>query len=135
MVAKNYLQAMLSRRTAFKEDYGKIADKVIAETKKLQLLFTNIKNESEDPFEAILMLSEVIRCDKEMIVLELHKIVSKYHDITEDHILRLLSLRGDISRADAKDIGHIEQQTVGYTSSIFATLVFPRLGNLNIPFK
>lgn len=132
MVVKNYLQAMLSRRTKFKEELNKVANKIEGEAKKLQELFETVDN---DPFEAIFMLAEVIRSDKDMISLELHKLIERYPDITEEHILRLFYVRGDISKEEAKDYRDIKPPN-DYTnaSSIFKTLLFPKL-NLNIPFK
>ncbi|KAJ8947090.1 hypothetical protein NQ318_002448 [Aromia moschata] len=100
MVAKRYLTAMLSKRTSFKtyEECTKAANKVLKETERLSQLFANLSKdlEGDDPFEAIILLSEVLKSNDDMLSFELHRIVEKYPDISEDHLLRLLSLRGDL---------------------------------------
>lgn len=60
---------------------------------------------SEDsPLESIKVLSEVVRSeDAEMLSLDLLLVTEKYPDITEDHLGRLLSLRGDITRQDIRE--------------------------------
>jgi len=137
-VAKRYLTMMLSKKVSFKtyEDCNKAANKIVKEVDRLNNLFSSISRNSdqsdEDPFEVILMLSEVVKSDDDMISFELHRVVEKYPDISEDHLLRLLSLRGDLSRSDIKDkVAHVDRPKVSHRSSIFKALVFPKLINLN----
>lgn len=139
-VAKRYLTAMLSRRVSFKtfEDCCKAASKIVKEVDRLNNLFNNISRgndikDDEDEFEVIVLLSEVIKSDDDMISFELHRVVEKYPDILEDHLLRLLSLRGDLSRSDIKDkVAHVDRPKVSHRSSIFKSLVFPKMViNLN----
>lgn len=139
MVAKRYLTAMLSKRTSFKtyEECTKAASKAMKEIVRLSQLFNNLSKDlnEEDPFEAVTMLAEVLKSDDDMLSFELHRVVEKYPDIAEDHLLRLLSLRGDLSKADIKDkVLHIDKPKVLHKSSIFKTLVFPKLVNLNLNF-
>lgn len=139
MVAKRYLTAMLSKRTSFKtyEECTKAASKAMKEIERLSQLFNNLSKDldEDDPFEAITMLAEVLKSDDDMLSFELHRVVEKYPDIAEDHLLRLLSLRGDLSKADIKDkVLHIDKPKVLHKSSIFKTLVFPKLVNINLNF-
>ncbi|KAF7283805.1 hypothetical protein GWI33_022845 [Rhynchophorus ferrugineus] len=141
MVAKRYLIAMLSKKVSFKisEDYTAAANKIVKESNRLNNLFDilsrSLNKEDEDPFEAILMLSEVVKSDEDMLSFELHRVVEKYPDITEDHLYRLLSLRGDLSRSDIKDkVAHVDRPKVSHKSSIFKSLVFPKLVNINLNF-
>lgn len=139
MVAKRYLTAMLSKRTSFKtyEECTKAASKTIKEIDRLSQLFSNLNKDLDEdsPFEAITMLAEVLKSDDDMLSFDLHRVVEKYPDITEDHLLRLLSLRGDLSKADVKDkVLHIDKPKVLHKSSIFKTLVFPKLVNINLNF-
>ncbi|KAJ8914761.1 hypothetical protein NQ315_013264 [Exocentrus adspersus] len=139
MVAKRYLIALLSKRTSFKtyEECTKAANKALKEAERLSQLFNNLSKEldGDDPFEAVTMLAEVLKSDDDMLSFELHRVVEKYPDITEEHLLRLLSLRGDLSRADIKDkVLHIDKPKVLHKSSIFKTLVFPKLVNINLNF-
>lgn len=139
-VARRYLTAMLSRRTSFKtfDDCIKAAGKIGKEVERLNNLFNNLSRsgniqDEDEEFEAIVMLSEVVKSDDDMISFELHRVLEKYPDITEDHLLRLLSLRGDLSRSDIKDkVAHVDRPKVSHRSSIFKSLVFPKtVINLN----
>ncbi|KAL1508945.1 hypothetical protein ABEB36_003759 [Hypothenemus hampei] len=138
-VARKYLTAMLSKRTTFKtfEECTKAASKIVKEVDRLTNLFSNLfrspDEKEEDEFEAIIMLSEVLRSDDDMMSFELHRVAEKYPDISEDHLLRLLNLRGDLSRSNAKDkVTHVDRPKVSHRSSIFKSLVFPKaVINLN----
>lgn len=137
-VAKRYLTAVLSKKVSFKtyEECCKAANKIVREVDRLNNLFNTISRNSDqsedDPFEAIIMLSEVVKSDDDMLSFDLHRVVEKYPDITEDHLLRLLSLRGDLARSDIKDkVSHVDRPKVSHRSSIFKALVFPKLINLN----
>ncbi|XP_060526031.1 exocyst complex component 3 [Cylas formicarius] len=139
IVAKRYLTAMLSKRVSFKtyEECSQAAAKVVKEVDRLSTLFNDLGRnlEDEDPFEPIVMLAEVLRSDDDMLSFELHRVVEKYPDISEDHLMRLLSLRGDLSRSDIKDkVAHVDRPKVSHRSSVFKTLVFPKLVNININF-
>ncbi|XP_050304189.1 exocyst complex component 3 [Anthonomus grandis grandis] len=138
-VAKRYLTAMLSRKVSFKtfDDCIKAASQMAKETDRLRTLFSNISSKehdsNDDEFEVIIMLSEVVKSDDDMISFELHRVVEKYPDITEDHLLRLLNLRGDLSKSDIKDkVAHVDRPKVSHRSSVFKSLVFPKMViNLN----
>lgn len=100
---------MLQRKINLKtyEDCLTCTSKIIAEADKLKNFFLRVAPKivnAESPFEIIKRLAEVLRCeDPEILSLDLHSLVEKYPDITEDQLVRLLSLRGDISRSDAKE--------------------------------
>ncbi|CAG9828815.1 unnamed protein product [Diabrotica balteata] len=139
MVGRRYLTAMLSRRISFKtfDECMKAAQKVSEEASRFNQLFLTLSNdlECENPFDAVIMLSEVVKSDDDMLSFELHRVVEKYPDITDDHLLRLLNLRGDLSRSDVRDkVAHIDKPKVLHKSSIFKTLVFPKLVNINLNF-
>ncbi|CAG9855139.1 unnamed protein product [Phyllotreta striolata] len=138
-VGRKYLTAMLSRRVSFKtyEECMKAAQKSSEEANRFNRLFLNLSKdiECENPFEAIIMLSEVLKSDDDMLSFELHRVVEKYPDITDDHLLRLLNLRGDLSRSEVRDkVAHIDKPKVLHKSSIFRTLLFPKLVNINLNF-
>lgn len=93
LVAKRYLVAMLSKRISFKtfEECQAVAAQIIREARKLQLLFTSIDSKlqsRDDPLEIIIMMAEVVKTDDDMMSLDLHRVVERYPDITEDHLLR-----------------------------------------------
>uniref|UniRef100_A0A6P7H8G4 Exocyst complex component 3 n=1 Tax=Diabrotica virgifera virgifera TaxID=50390 RepID=A0A6P7H8G4_DIAVI len=139
MVGRRYLTAMLSRRISFKtyDECIKAAQKVSEEANRFNQLFLTLSNdlECENPLDAVIMLSEVLKSDDDMLSFELHRVVEKYPDITDDHLLRLLNLRGDLSRSDVRDkVAHIDKPKMLHKSSIFKTLVFPKLVNINLNF-
>ncbi|KAE8751434.1 hypothetical protein FOCC_FOCC001681 [Frankliniella occidentalis] len=108
-VARKYLTALLQRKLSLKEleQRRKLAKKVSDEADRLKALFRRVapKVQSEDsPLDALKILVEVIRSeDAEMLSLDLITVIEKYPDITEDHLSRFLSLRGDITRQDIKE--------------------------------
>ncbi|XP_043269347.1 exocyst complex component 3 [Venturia canescens] len=109
LIAKRYIVAMLQRKISLKtyEDCLTCTSKIMTEADELKNFFVRIApkvGNFDCPFEIIKRLAEVLRCeDSEILSLDLHSLVEKYPDMTEDHLVRLLSLRGDISRSEAKE--------------------------------
>lgn len=132
-VTKKYITAMLSKKMSFKsyEECQTAAKKIFKETEQLRKVFLSAAPNTvdiDDPLDIIIMLSEVIKCEDDMISFDLHRIVEKYRDITEDHLHRLLNLRGDLPRADLKEKVNFVIKTSKpkspVQSSIFGQLVF-----------
>nr|CAI5864000.1 unnamed protein product [Callosobruchus analis] len=139
MVGKRYLTAMLSKKCSFKtyEECTKAAGKAVREAERLRQLFENLSKdlEGEDPFEAIIMLAELLKSDDDMLSFELHRVVEKYPDISEDHLMRLLNFRGDLTKSSVREkVSHIDKSRGNHRSTIFKTLVFPKLVNINLNF-
>ncbi|XP_058802186.1 exocyst complex component 3 [Phymastichus coffea] len=108
LIAKRYISAMLQRKISLKtyDECLTCTSKIISEAEKLKAFFSRLapQVELDSPFEIIKRLAEVLRCeDSEILSLDLHSLVEKYPDITDDQLVRLLSLRGDISRSEAKE--------------------------------
>lgn len=107
-IAQRYLAAMLGKRISFKnyQECQEAADQIVKEAKQLQSVFSTVAPniiDDDDELEAIVKISEILKSEDDMLSFDLHNIVSKYSDITEDHLLRLLYLRGDLSKADIKE--------------------------------
>ncbi|KAJ2942695.1 hypothetical protein O0L34_g2165 [Tuta absoluta] len=114
LVYKKYITAMLSKKVTFKtvEEAQQAATKIMKEANQIRSFFKRIAPEAVNvdwPFEVISMLAEVLRCqDIEMLSLDLHGILEKCPDITEDQLIRLLSLRGDVPRAHVREtVAHV----------------------------
>lgn len=135
LVCRRYVTALLSRRVTFRaaEDAALAAAKMVKEAGQIRGLFARIApvvNSAEGIFELIGVLAEVLRCqDIEMLSLDLHGLLDKCPDITEDHLLRLLSLRGDLSRSEVKEkvsylVKNAKPPATVRQKSIFSQIVF-----------
>lgn len=108
LVAKRYITAILSKKITFKsyEESASAGKKVVKEIQKIKGSFSRVAASTtiSSPFDIILTLSEVLKCeDADMLSLDLHEIVDKYPDITEDHLRRLLYLRGDMPQNEIRE--------------------------------
>lgn len=109
LIAKRYITAMLMRKMSLKtyDECLTCTSKIMTEADKLKSFFQRIApkvGNADSPFEIIKRLAEVLRCeDSEILSLDLHSLVEKYPDMSEDHLVRLLHLRGDISRSEARE--------------------------------
>lgn len=107
MVAKRYLKAMLSKRISKpRPECEVIVKKIIKEVKQIKSFFEKIapnvlKNES--PFDVIIDLAQLLNCDVEMIILDLHTLLTNYPSISEDHLLRLFYIRNEVKSNDIKE--------------------------------
>ncbi|KAF5273381.1 hypothetical protein FQR65_LT04673 [Abscondita terminalis] len=133
LVTKRYITAMLSKKVSFKsyEECQTAAKKIFKEVEQLRkvfLLFAPNGADGEDPLDVILLLSEVLKCEDDMISFDLHRLVEQYPDISEDHLHRLLNLRGDLSKADLKEkVNFVTKSSKSKSqthSSVFSQLVF-----------
>lgn len=107
MVAKRYLKAMLSKRISKpKPECEVIVKKIIKEVKQIKLFFEKIapnvlKNDS--PFDVIIDFAQLLNCDIEMIILDLHTLLTNYPAISEDHLIRLFHIRNEIKATEIKE--------------------------------
>ncbi|XP_022122794.1 exocyst complex component 3 [Pieris rapae] len=119
LVYRKYITAMLSKKVTFKsvEEAQQAATKIVKEANQIRAFFKKIKAQAiaaeginvDWPFEVISTLAEVLRCqDIEMLSLDLHGVVDKCPEVTEEHLARLVSLRGDVPRANIRDtVAHV----------------------------
>ncbi|XP_022207847.2 exocyst complex component 3 [Nilaparvata lugens] len=132
MVVQKYITAMLQKKISFKtyEERRNAGTKVTKEVQQLKDMFKKIApkmaNRVGSPLEAIPCLAEVLKSeDLEILSLDLHNLVDKYPDISEDHLARLLALRGDISRSEIREKSSYilrtnkSRQRASFTISIF----------------
>lgn len=133
LVARKYITALLQKKMSFRtyEERRTAGAKILKEVNQIKSFFTKIApkiaNRVDSPLEAIKSLAEVLKSeDSEILSLDLHALVDKFPDVTEDHLSRLLSLRGDMSRSEIREktsfIFHGErkaQRNSAFTKSIF----------------
>lgn len=136
MVAKRYIKALLSKRISKpKAECEVIVRKITHEVRQIKAFFekiapTVLKNDS--PFDAIIVLSQLLSCDIEMIILDLHTLLTNYPSISEDHLLRLFYIRNEIKTNEIKekiqDVFSTRKSTVAahdkLSSAIFKEITF-----------
>lgn len=132
---EKYLFALLSKRTKLKTyaECEKAANQILKEAEQLRNLLESLCKDlsTDDPFEVISILAEVLKSDDDMLSFELHRVVEKYPDVADEHLLRLLYFRGDLSLSDVKEkVAHLIRPKSCLPPSIFKGLVFPKLVNL-----
>jgi exocyst complex component 3 len=107
MVAKRYLKALLSKRLSKPlQDCEIIRKKIKTETLQIKTFFEKIapnvlKNDS--PFDAIIDMSSLLDCDPELMILDLHTLLTNYPSITEDQLIRLFYIRNDLKTNEIKE--------------------------------
>lgn len=136
MVAKRYIKALLSKRISKpKVECDIIVKKILSEVRQIKSFFEKIapnvlKNDS--PFDAITVLSQLLSCDIEMIILDLHTLLTNYPSISEEHLLRLFYIRNEIKTNDIKekiqDVYSTRKTTIAthdkLSSAIFREITF-----------
>ncbi|XP_065333702.1 exocyst complex component 3 [Cloeon dipterum] len=109
-VAKKYITSMLLKKMTFKtsDDRKEGANQIKNEAEILQKFFMRTAPEiasENECIEAIKQLADVLENeDSEMLSLDLHALVEKYPDVTEEHLIQLLLLRGDVSKSEAREM-------------------------------
>ena len=107
MVAKRYIKALLSKRISKpKQECDVIVKKITKEVRQIKSFFDKIapnvlKNDS--PFDAIIVLTQLLSCDVEMIILDLHTLLTNYPSISEEHLIRLFYIRNEIKTNEIKE--------------------------------
>lgn len=143
-ITKHYLTAMLSKRMTLKtyKECQQAAEQIVQEAKQLQQVFSKqtraTQADHEDYLQMIIIMSEVVRCESDMLTLDLHNIVDKYPDVTEEQLLRVLHLRGDLARSELRDkVAHVIKAKAAkphaQQSTLFTQITtFPSTKLLNI---
>lgn len=106
-VIRRYVTAMLNRRVVLKtyEECQAAADQAHKESQQLLKVFQSVSSdaENEEHFTLLVMFGEILKSEGDMLSFDLHRLVEKYPDITEDQLARLMYLRGDVPRSDMKE--------------------------------
>lgn len=106
MVAKRYIKAMLSKRISKpRNDCEAITKKVNKEARQIKQFFAKIAPnmmDTDSPIDLITTMGNLISCDIEMLVLDLHTLIGNYPSLTEDHLVRLFYIRNDIKSNEVK---------------------------------
>lgn len=107
MVAKRYIKALLSKRMSKpRAECEVISKKINLEIRQIKKFFDKIApnvNKNDSPFDVITDLAQLLNCDIEMIILDLHTLLTNYPTISEDHLIRLFYIRNEIKSTEIKE--------------------------------
>lgn len=107
LVTKRYIRAMLSKRISKpRANCEVMSKKIIREAKQIRNFFSKIApnlSESDSPIDLIAMMANLLDCDIEMLVLDLHTLLGSYPSLTEDHLMRLFYIRSDIKVSEVRE--------------------------------
>lgn len=106
-LAKRYIRALLSKRLSRPPaDCEAIKTKINLEAKRLKQFFEKIApniSMTDSPLDLIPMLSALLVCDIELLVLDLHTLLGNYPSLSEDQIVRLFSIRNDVKASEVRE--------------------------------
>ena len=106
LVTKRYIKAMFSKRISKpKQDCEVITKKIAKEARQIKTFFGKIApniSDTDSPIDLITTLGNLLCCDIEMLVLDLHSLLVNYPSLTEDHLVRLFYIRNDLKSNDVK---------------------------------
>ncbi|XP_075621275.1 exocyst complex component 3-like protein isoform X2 [Balearica regulorum gibbericeps] len=107
VVASQYLRALMQKKMVCKseEERGQFCDRLLQDATQLRELFCGLGlDRSQQSLEAVFALRELIYLkDPALLSLEVLGFITKYPDVSDEHISTLLDLRGDVS----KDVRHM----------------------------
>nr|SVE73459.1 EOG090X03GO [Daphnia atkinsoni] len=138
-ITRKYITSIFQKKLSLKEERREVAEKIIQEAGQIEALLapaflsrnspSDASKATEDASKAISALAEVIKCDSEIITLELINFIKKYPDISQDQLTCLLSLRGDFGRLEARqrvtDLLSSSSKDEAARSTIFSLIVVP----------
>uniref|UniRef100_A0A803VTJ7 Exocyst complex component 3 like 1 n=1 Tax=Ficedula albicollis TaxID=59894 RepID=A0A803VTJ7_FICAL len=133
LVANQYLRALLQRRMVCKsrEERGQLCHRLLQDATQLRELFCSLGlDRSQQSLEAVFALRELISLkDPALLSLEVLGFITKYPDVSDEHVSTLLDIRGDVSR----EVRHVVLEMMaqhpqllpeGYRP-IFSTILVP----------
>lgn len=107
LVAKRYIRAMMSKRLSKpRADCEQIAKKIDKEISDIRKFFDKIApnlSKTDTPFDVIINLAQLLVCDTELLILDLHSVLSNYPSLTQDHLVRIFYIRSDIKINEIKE--------------------------------
>lgn len=107
-VAKAYIYKIIQGNITFSsyEERKAATAKIRSEMARIQDLFKRCAPElpPEPGFDIVEPLTEIIGAeDPEMLLLDLHRLVEQFPEVTDAQLTSLLLTRGDVSRTDVRD--------------------------------
>nr|XP_060644121.1 exocyst complex component 3-like protein isoform X2 [Anolis sagrei ordinatus] len=114
LIRSQYLRTFLQKRMVCQrmEERRQMAGRMLQDASQFKELFCNLGlEEDKQTFTVIADLQELISLkDHSILILEVLGFVSKYPDVSDDHISMLLDLRGDISKETHNNVLEVMAQ-------------------------
>uniref|UniRef100_A0A8C3SR91 Exocyst complex component 3 like 1 n=1 Tax=Chelydra serpentina TaxID=8475 RepID=A0A8C3SR91_CHESE len=102
LVMNHYVRALMEKKMVCRsaEERSQLSTQLLQDASQLRELFHSLGlAESEQTLEVIVALQELIRLqDPALLSLEVLGFMTKYPDISDEHVSILLDLRGDVSK-------------------------------------
>uniref|UniRef100_A0A8C8SFL0 Exocyst complex component 3 like 1 n=1 Tax=Pelusios castaneus TaxID=367368 RepID=A0A8C8SFL0_9SAUR len=102
LVTNRYVRALMEKKMVCRsaEERSQFATQLLRDASQLRELFQNLGlDEKEQTLKVIFALQELIRLkDPALLSLEVLGFMTKYPDISDEHVSTLLDLRGDVSK-------------------------------------
>jgi exocyst complex component 3 len=101
-VIESYLLALCSKRMVLKKDKEreKAAEYIIDESRKMSAMFLRLSHACNPRYTQLIeMMAEVIKSKQEYLPLDISSLANKHREVNEGHVVALLAMRGDMSKA------------------------------------
>uniref|UniRef100_A0A672TLU0 Exocyst complex component 3-like protein n=2 Tax=Strigops habroptila TaxID=2489341 RepID=A0A672TLU0_STRHB len=102
VVASQYLRALMQKKVVCKseEERSQLCARLLLDATQLRELFCGLGlDQSQQSLEAVFALQELICLkDPALLSLEVLGFITKYPDVSDEHISTLLDIRGDVSK-------------------------------------
>ncbi|NXT27448.1 EX3L1 protein, partial [Syrrhaptes paradoxus] len=133
LVASQYLRALMQKKMVCKseEERGQLCDRLLQDATQLRELFAGLGlDRSQQSLEAVFALRELFRLqDLALLSLEVLGFITKYPDVSDEHISTLLDLRGDVPR----EVRHMVLETMAQHPQVLPDSYRPIFSTILVP--
>ncbi|XP_071613334.1 exocyst complex component 3-like protein isoform X3 [Heliangelus exortis] len=133
LVSSQYLRALMQKKMVCrsKEERAQLCDRLLQDATQLRELFSGLGLErQQQSLEAVFALRELICLkDPALLSLEVLGFITKYPDVSDEHISTLLDLRGDVSR----DVRHMVLEMMEQNPQVLPESYQPIFSTILVP--
>ncbi|KAM9374179.1 exocyst complex component 3-like protein [Phaethornis superciliosus] len=133
LVSSQYLRALMQKKMVCrsKEERAQLCDRLLQDATQLRELFSGLGLERhQQSLEAVFALRELLCLqDPALLSLEVLGFITKYPDVSDEHISTLLDLRGDVS----KDVRHMVLEMMEQNPQVLPESYQPIFSTILVP--
>ncbi|NXI37389.1 EX3L1 protein, partial [Galbula dea] len=133
LVTRQYLQALMQKKMVCKseEERGQLCHRLLQDATQLQELFCGLGlSQSQQSLEVLFALRELLSLkDPALLSLEVLGFITKYPDVSDEHISTLLDLRGDVS----KEVRHMVLEMMAQNPQVLPESYQPIFSTILVP--